>query len=279
MKTSVVYKPCDWCSRGGVKGDGGGVFMDVDFDSSDLSYRGIPVCGGCGGLGVQFNTRDFKRRCRRIGDLRFKYHPIDNLPLDPPDIIIYTNLKKLLEEIRALTEKYGFGLPNSYARTLLNDRSFKEALRLLKENADEKVRSIREAARKPTKAEEESRQAVIHLYKGDIKEGERLFREAIKKFPDNSILRHDCGILTIEFRRDLKKALPHLKASTRLEPKKSLHFFQTAKTLLLLGRKNEAIEYFKKTQKQPDYKEFCEQEGGDVGKMLAGYYGIQVSYN
>jgi len=262
-----------------VKGDGGGVFMDVDFDSSDLSYRGIPVCGGCGGLGVQFNTRDFKRSCRRIGDLRFKYHPGDNLALHPPDIIIYTNLKKLLEEIRALTEKYGFGLPNSYARTLLNDRSFKEALRLLRENANKKVRSIREAARKPTKAEEESRQAVIHLYKGDIKEGERLFREAIKKFPDNSILRHDCGILTIEFRRDLKKALPHLKASTRLEPKKSLHFFQTAKTLLLLGRKNEAIEYFKKTQKQPDYKEFCEQEGGDVGKMLAGYYGIQVSYN
>lgn len=49
-------KKCDWCQGGSSLDIGTGCFRDID---SDFSY-GIPICGGCGGLGRQVINLDFR---------------------------------------------------------------------------------------------------------------------------------------------------------------------------------------------------------------------------
>jgi tetratricopeptide (TPR) repeat protein len=278
MEALEKSKPCDWCSPEGVKGDGNGIFRDSDYDFSILSYPGIPVCGGCGGLGVQYDSQDFKERCERICTLRFKYHPTDSLAIDPPFILIYTNLKKLLEEVKELTEKYD-SPSNSFARDFINDKRYEEGLKVLKETADQTLRNAIEAGKRPTEAEEESRKAIIKLYKGDVETGLDLYKKTVAKYPKNSVLLHDYGVILLTFERDSEKALECLVNATKLEPKKAMHFFQVATLLVLLDREEEAIKYLKETQKQSDYKKFSEQSHVKVGEILANLLGISICPN
>ena len=278
MEALEKSKPCDWCSPGGVVGDGNGVFRDSDYDFSILSYPGIPVCGGCGGLGVQYESEDFKERCVRVCDLRFKYHPTNSLAFDPPFILIYTSLKKLLEEVKELTEKYD-SPSNSFAKRFLNDKRYEEYLGILKESVDQIIKNAVEAEKRPTEAEEESREAIINLCKGDVEIGLALYQKLIVKYPTNSVLLHDYGVILLTYERDSKKALECFVNATKLEPKKALHFFQVAKLLIFLERKKEAVKYLKKTQKQTDYKEFSEENGVNVGEIIAELLGISIYLN
>ncbi len=246
-------KLCSWCGHKGVAGDGNGVFRDVDVDISTRGYPGIPVCGGCGGLGVEYDTEDFKRRMERIMKLRFEFHPIDNFP-DPPDIILYQTLKSLLEEVKELTEKYGCGNEKSFARTLLSG-SYDKVLSFLKEEAAKILEEL-EHDEAPTPEAELERPALKAFYSGDLEKGEKLFKELLKSHPENSMIMHDFGAMLIKFKRDPERALRYFIEATKLNPKKALHFHQVARTLVLLGREDEAQKYFVEATQQPDFEEF-----------------------
>lgn len=125
---------CWWCSG---KNDsyhlnvGPGIFRDFD---SDLSY-GIPICGGCGGLGFQYETEDFKERTQKIMDLRFKYRPSD--PKERKGLSVSEMLQTLVyleNEVKDLVEKYGSGVENSFAKNII-DGGLSETKNLLKEAA------------------------------------------------------------------------------------------------------------------------------------------------
>lgn len=252
-----LSQPCDWCARKGVPGDGDGQFRDVDVDFNKFYYPGIPICGGCGGLGIQFDTEDFKARVERILKLRFEFHPTDGLS-EPPTSVIYVKLKALIKEVEELTQEYGLGSENSYARRFIApDSSFREALATLEGYVEENIRIIKE-----TKSDEDpnpvdaTREAMLKLYSGEAEEGLAMFKAALEKFPNDNSLTHDYGSLVAMYGRDLPLAAEYLEKATKLEPKKALHFYQAGKILVQLGKYPQAIGYLHDTKLQPDYEEF-----------------------
>lgn len=266
----VKSYPCDCCSRSTFPGDGKGLLKDFDILYNNFSYPGIPICGECGGLGVKFDSEDFKERVARILKLRFEFHPIDNLP-EPPTSIPYVKLKALLKEVEELNVIYGLGIENSYAMYFIAPHSpFREVLPMMEESIAVETKSINEYDPDvPDEAVESVREALIKLYSGEIDEGLRLFKIVLEKFPNDSRICHDLGTISIIFKRDVETALEFFQKSTTLEPKKALHFYQTAKALVLLEKYPEAIEYFRLSMLQPDFKQFlAENKDLSVGEVI-----------
>jgi len=103
----IEKEPCWWCKPGPNSGPatlelviGSGAFRDFD---SDTSY-GIPVCGGCGGLGYQYPGNDFEEKTKEIMKLRFEYCPTDGRTL-PPEVKL-AKLQGLRAKISELYRKY-----------------------------------------------------------------------------------------------------------------------------------------------------------------------------
>lgn len=269
MDTVKSY-PCDCCSCSSFPSDGNGRLNDFDTLYNQFSYPGIPICGECGGLGIKFDCEDFKERVARILKLRFEFHPIDNLP-EPPTSIPYIKLKALLKEVEELKVIYGMGSEESFAMYLIAPHSpFREVLPMMEESIAVETKSFNEYAPDvPDEAVEPVRDALIKLYSGDIDEGINLFKIVLEKFPSDSRICHDFGTISIIFKRDCEEALEFFQKSTTLEPKKALHFYQTAKALLILERYSEAIDYFKLSMLQPDFIQFlAENKDLSVGEVI-----------
>jgi len=114
-KESTKSESCWWCSKDSSLNVAPGWFRDFD---SDLSY-GIPVCGGCGGLGIQFDSDDFKERTDKIMKLRFEYCPQDPEKMAALTIPQKLNILKSIEqEVIDLVKTYGYGAENSLARQI-----------------------------------------------------------------------------------------------------------------------------------------------------------------
>jgi hypothetical protein len=107
---------CDWCCGGSILDIGAGMFRDFD---SDLSY-GIPVCGGCGGLGKQIENDDFKARINRILELRFEYCPVDPSSAEVSVGIKIEKLEALIREVTELFRIYGKKGDKSFAEKIAN---------------------------------------------------------------------------------------------------------------------------------------------------------------
>lgn len=105
---------CSWCGGGSALDIGSGIFSDFD---SDCSY-GIPVCPGCGGLGVTVNEEKFEALRSDIFRLRFEYCPVSgNKKLTEEEK--EQKKKELLEAVRKIYERYGDGCTDCYAKKLL----------------------------------------------------------------------------------------------------------------------------------------------------------------
>ncbi|KKT54328.1 MAG: hypothetical protein UX08_C0020G0007 [Candidatus Collierbacteria bacterium GW2011_GWB1_45_35] len=259
---------CSWCGHKGVPGDGNGVFRDVDVDFNTLSYPGIPICGGCGGLGVEYEVEDFKARTSRICDLRFKFHPVDDLQ-EPPTVIPYVALRELIKEVEELVKYYGPASENSFSsRLLAPDSVYRRALSVMEKGVNETLERVKNYTPDiPRATISRCREALIALYSGEIDKGFRLYERLLKDFPTHSGLEHDYGTLLIMFKRDMPNALLHFQKSTTLEPKKALHFFQTAKALVLLKRPVDALVYAIEAKEQPDYPQ-VQAENDDIESLL-----------
>lgn len=259
-RETLQSKSCDWCS--------GGSFLDIrpgkfrDFDS-DLSY-GIPVCGGCGGLGVQYEIEDYKERTRRICDLRFKYCPTD--PSEREKLTTTDKLANLIAleaEVKDLVSIYG-AKEDSFANEI------NEGCLLPKiEELHELAKIIEQIRNTPSdEIKEDLKEPSIAYVEGRNKAADKGFKEAIKKHPDSSFPEHDYAVFLAEGLENYEEAAKHFIRSTYLEPKKSLHFFSAAKCLTTIGRISEAILYLKEMKSQGDFSEFVANNEVNVDETI-----------
>ncbi len=267
-KDSSVLKPgllptatgCSWCHPKpefpNIR-DGFGSFADVDVDFNTFSYPGIPVCGGCGGIGLQYNTEDFKTRTSRIMELRFQFHPVDSLP-EPPEALIYHSLRELVEQVKSLSVDYGPIPAESFAAEIVAGK-YDKALFALKANVDSDIALVKREDITNDVAKQATISAILALLEGKFEEGYKLFEEAITKYPDNSVIQHDYGVVLVTYKRDAENALKWFINATKLDPKKTLHFYQTAKLLKHMKRHGEAMWYLEEAEKQPDFDDFVRE--------------------
>jgi tetratricopeptide (TPR) repeat protein len=234
---------CDWCCGGSILDCGIGCFRDVD---SDFSY-GIPVCGGCGGLGRQIKNDDFEARRERILKLRFEYCPTDN----EEEATIGVKVKKLealINEVTELFKIYGKEGDKSYAKEIA-DGLLRPLLKELRKARDEIVEIVAKLNPKGVKNPEAFRQAFIAAYSGDLDKADEIFKKIIEEDPLSSVTIHDYASYIVQFHRSYKDALPWFKKSLQLKPKKAIHFFQTIKCMLNLKLFGEAREIFPEAYK------------------------------
>lgn len=250
---------CDWCCGSSILNVGPGYFRDTD---SDTSY-GIPVCGGCGGLGFGFmDSADYKERRERIFTLRFTYCPVDDLPSPNAGMRLKT-LRQLEREVKELYELYGDNQP-CFAQSIAQG-GLALTIASLERSIDERIAMYREQTpRVDPGIIEPLRAALIATVKGDIDEADRLFREVMRLRPEDSVVRHDYAVFAITCLRNAERALPHFQAACELEPKCARHFVSTFRCLFLLKRPDAAIEYLRLASSCPDVDEL----GPDLQDLL-----------
>jgi hypothetical protein len=113
---------------------GPGYFRDFD---SDYSY-GIPVCGGCGGIGTEIlGDESFRLSAKIVMDSRFRYCPTDSAnlslkePRNPQEAL--NNLRDLITEVVRHYAAYRFhAKPNCFAEKI-QEGGLGQVLRQLEE--------------------------------------------------------------------------------------------------------------------------------------------------
>lgn len=106
-------RSCDWCCGGSILDVGSGIFRDFD---SDFSY-GVPVCPGCGGLGIIVDSTRFKELSDKIYRLRFEYCPGGGKEL--PQEELRKKFKELIGAVQEIYREFGNKNMNCYAKGLL----------------------------------------------------------------------------------------------------------------------------------------------------------------
>lgn len=247
----MSFKLCDWCvpkPHLGFIADKNGFFSDFD---CDLSY-GIGVCGGCGGLGMQVAGEDFDARTARIMKLRFEYCPTNDVLPPLPIGARLRALKGLKNELAEHYRLYGEGR-SCYAKFLLET----ELDRLIKQHTEFVESDVEVYKRMPPNPglpnHELAREAIIASIRGDLEEAEQKYRAHTEQ-TNNSIAWHDLGTFLLMYRRDANQALECYRTSCLQEPKKSLHFIQTAHLLMLLDRNDEVLSFLRQSTKCADFE-------------------------
>lgn len=125
-KEHAQAAPCWWCSDEGLSVyieakdtmTTGGVFGDFDWTGVPFvgGQEGIPVCGGCGGLGVQYPTSDFQERTEKIQKLRSEYADAVYKEQNPQKQL--EAIQSLEAEVKELVGVYGHGKDNSFAHAV-----------------------------------------------------------------------------------------------------------------------------------------------------------------
>jgi tetratricopeptide (TPR) repeat protein len=253
---AIQSKLCTWCGSGFDPNDGNGYLFDSDMNQSRI-FPAIPICGGCGGLGVQFDTEDFKTRVNRIKTLRFQFCPIDPFP-DPPTAVYYVALTGLIKEINALTKAYGFGNDNSFARDFKNNfRLYRDMLSIMEMTMNMGAQKLKETPLYTSKVYAQAAMgATIKCFTGQIDEGIKQLKDLCEKYPNDSELINNLGTLCLLYKRDSDEAMKCLIKSTTLEPRKSLHFLSVAQLFHMLKNDQDTLVYLKLIKEQPDYQEF-----------------------
>jgi tetratricopeptide (TPR) repeat protein len=245
----MTSKACGWCAPKPhlpFIADNNGFFSDFD---CDLSY-GLGVCGGCGGLGIQVENEDFSERAKKIMHLRFVYCPTDTRLPTPPMCLRLRALKELKKELAEHYQLYGEGR-ESYAKYLLDTKL--DQLVMTHEQSIEK--EVERYTQTPDPSDEQIktlRQALLASVRGDLDQAESLFRERAEQM-QNSIAWHDLGTFFGMYRRDVERTIECYKMSCTLEPKKTLHFFELARILLLFERNQEAIPFLRQAIECEDF--------------------------
>lgn len=251
--------PCDWCCRGGSLDIGSGAFRDFD---SDFSY-GIPVCGGCGGVGRTVNTSEFRERANRVMELRFLYCPSDSDRLGPlPPCLLHVRLEALITAVKDMYRDYGDSKDKSFANMVVAG-GLSEALQAHRVDMEREAASFR-GCEKDGPEKEGLFEALALAAEGAFDEAEKRLLLLLERYPESSILHHDCGGFFKRYRRDAERALSFLLRSTELHPQKSLHFWQAAELLTSMKRERQAIDIVVRMRKCPDF----ESLPGEIRRMV-----------
>lgn len=255
-------KKCDRCNGSSSLNVAPGFFRDLDSDSS----YGIPVCGDCGGLGMQYGGEEFKSRTKEIMKLRFEYCPIHEDP--PPAIVRFQKLSALREKIIALSKDYE-PAKKSFAASVLKG-SLEKLISALKYEADELVAIIADSS--PKRDDEAACQiALIAAFSGEIEKACSLFDKLLLKFPDSSIVHHDyAGILTM-FTGDYARTIPMLMKSLDLEPCRLVHFENVKQILIKQKMFSELKEVLRKSLNCPEANEEYRKR---ANKEISGLFGF-----
>ena len=135
-----IISSCDWCCGPSELNIGPGYFSDYD---SDLSY-GIPLCGGCGTLGIRVDSEEFKTAARSIMKLRFEYCPDPREPGPKvPAIIRVQKLEQIEKEVTAHYQRYGQQEINSFAQEIVNKGYLKPIIQYLRPIKDDEIMSAK----------------------------------------------------------------------------------------------------------------------------------------
>ena len=270
--SNIKVQVCSWCGRRGVRGDGSGQFMDTDVNPGrDFFYPAIPICSGCGGLGVEINSDEFRALAQKVYEYRFKYYPVDKYP-EPPVIVPYKYLKLLIATVEEIVQKFGsYGVENCYAKWFIRPNGvFKTLLDNLEEMVKENIQSIK--TEKPQLSDdqaERNRVEMLAIFSGDFDKGFNLFEDHLKACPDNSTLWHDFTILQMLILRTTENIDEYWKKATAQNPAKALHFFQAGKYYWNIAQDPfRALTYLNDAKSAPDWADFQVAEGVGFDELV-----------
>lgn len=268
LKVSV----CSWCGHSGVRGDGNGQFADTDYaPGRGFFYPAVPICSGCGGLGVQVQSKEFEKLTSKVYEYRFKYYPVDRFP-EPPEIVPYKYLKLLLETVEEIVKKYGdLASENCYAKWIIRPNGvYRQLLINLEKIVNDNLEKIKFG--KPELADsevEKNRAAMLAIYSGDFDKGFKLFEDHLRECPENSTLWHDFTVLQMLILRSTDNIDEYWKKSTAQKPAKALHYFQAGKYYWNIAQDPfKALTYLNDALKCPDWAEFQVTDGVDFGELV-----------
>jgi tetratricopeptide (TPR) repeat protein len=248
--------------------------MDTDVNPGrGFFYPAIPICSGCGGLGVEIDSDEFRTLAQKVYEYRFKYYPVDRFP-EPPEIVPYTYLKLMLQTVEEIVHKFGqTSSEGCYAKWFIRPNGvFRELLKNLEEMVGCSLEIIKTGKSEVGYGQADRNKAVmLAIYSGDFEKGFKLFEDHLRDSPGISTLWHDYGILQISINRNAEKALKALEKAITLEPKKALHFYQLGNLYLSLdGKYLDALHSYGKARIQPDWAEFQVAYGVDLQEIING---------
>ncbi len=256
----TASQTCSLCGAPGAKTSNGVHYEANDLVPSGFSFTTIPICPRCGGLGIEFDCEDFHQKVSQIIEFKHLYHPMDGFP-QPPAILRYQYLKGLIEGVEKLLSVYGPGNQYCFAGEMVEsnspDREVLEMTRLEASRILERVTST--VGDYPFAIRSLMHEANVALYSGDVNKGLRLFKVGVDMLPNDASLVHDYAVMQIRFARNIEEALSLFIRATTLEPKRSLHFYQAAHVLEVLGRGNESAIYMSHIALCPDFENFVKE--------------------
>lgn len=228
MPKTKKLSGCTWCCGSDHAGLnlGAGLFRDVD---SDFSY-GIPVCGGCGGLGFTIPGKKFRKSTETIMNLRFAFcPPSTEVPL--PNVLRLQRLQALITAVKEHYEKFGESRQGCCAERIANGALIEREQELI-DAVQEEIRFFTDAPPRQDAGMEETRRVFLLALNGNIEQAAVEFAGIVKKYPDDGCLAHDFAVFLSNYSRDFPQALVWFEKATQLKPQKALHFVQYAKACL-----------------------------------------------
>jgi tetratricopeptide (TPR) repeat protein len=225
---------------------GPGACRDID---SEVSY-GIPICGGCGGLGFIVDTEDFLARAREIARARSAYCPSDGPR--PPDVLMLGALEALVREVKEHYRLYGDARKVCFAAEIAAG-CLDQIIASGRIEVERRLEKARRAGPDLDPGAMAGRPAIIASLEGKLDEADALFRKTLAHYPESSVVAHDYGVFLSNYRRDLEQAMPWFLRSCALTPRRAVHFWQTAVALAALNRNAEAIDKVRACMTCPDF--------------------------
>lgn len=253
MANLASMKACSWCNGSSILNIGLGYFRDSDYDFSPYTYRGIPVCGGCGGLGYQSDDAEFKETTKKIMELRFKYCPTDGLP-EPPEIIRYQALMEMERLVKGLVDKYG--ATEGCLADMINKGLLSFGAPSLKLESEAMIEALKSYEQTDVELEA-SREALLAYYSGEIQKGHELYQKTVEQYPNRGENIHDFAGMIMIFERKPELALPLFIKAIEVTPK-ALHNYHAAQCFYFLKRNKEALELLDKAEEMADFDDVKE---------------------
>ena len=237
-KSKDGRKECNWC-------DGTGDFYDFD---SDLGY-GIPVCGGCGGLGHVPATKDpdFIAKTKEIQALRHKYCPIGRSSLFPMHTIqLLQILEEMVVKITEHFKEYGNEADESLAG-VISQSGLRSTIGQYKDTISTKISQLQETIANPH-SHFLGRIAKIELVvwqgKTEFTEIEKMFQDLMEDYPALSEPPFAYANFLFAFTH-FEDALPIMENAIQLEKdpnRMEIMLYAKARCLYILKKDKEAMQ-------------------------------------
>jgi tetratricopeptide (TPR) repeat protein len=244
--------PCPQCWDG-VAARGAGIFEQQSWECLL-----IPVCMGCGGIGLQVDAADFRARANRVANLRSRCSPRSRLA-DPPPQVQLGLLEAMERECDALERKYGDG-DDCMARQIAKGEAFAALKTFLRDMARAALTEIVDRRRSTDAETSMIAAAEYKAHRGTLDTAERQFKDAAAAFPDSALGPSKWGEFLLLYRRDVRAALACFEEALRRGSDSTVCHYNVARCLGWLNRHDEQMSCLERAKSCPDYAEFMQQK-------------------